>query len=95
MAENLLAKKEYRGMVSSSLFRGLVVVAWLFYFLGLFNGISYFQENTETRTHAQEESYKQWLNQEDKGPHSAAHYGLYAFKPVPALSIMDKGMEDF
>ena len=95
MAENLIAKKEFRGLTSSSLFKGLALVAWLFYFFGLFNGVTYFQENTETRTHAQEESYQQWLNQEDKGPHSAAHYGLYAFKPVPALSIMDKGMEDF
>lgn len=92
---NLIAKREYTSLVKSSLFKGVLAIGWLFYIFALYNGITYFNNNSETRNKAQEETYQQWLNQEDKGPHSAAHYGFYAYKPVPILSIMDKGMEDF
>lgn len=95
MVQYKIVDKEYRFLVGSSLFKGLLLVGWLFYAFALFNGIKYFQQNTEIRNKAQKVTYEQWLNQEDKGPHSAAHYGFYAYKPVPILSIMDKGMEDF
>jgi ABC-2 type transport system permease protein len=44
---------------------------------------------------AQELTRKQWLNQETKAPHSAAHYGVYAFKPQMPLSFIDRGIESF
>ncbi|MCU0647241.1 MAG: DUF3526 domain-containing protein [Gemmatimonadaceae bacterium] len=40
-----------------------------------------------TRTH--------WVTQEAKNPHSAAHYGIYAFKPAPVLSLIDNGVDPF
>lgn len=38
---------------------------------------------------------RQWLNQGEKGPHSAAHYGVYAFKPQMPLSFVDRGIEAY
>jgi ABC-2 type transport system permease protein len=35
----------------------------------------------------------QWLNQGSKNPHSAAHYGVYAFKPKTTLSFLDPGVD--
>ena len=37
----------------------------------------------------------QWLNQTKKNPHSAAHYGVYAFKPKSPLAIVDTGIDPY
>ena len=44
---------------------------------------------------AQGGSNEQWLDQGDKNPHSAAHYGNYAFKPAGPLSYFDNGISNF
>jgi len=36
-----------------------------------------------------------WLNQGDKGPHSAAHYGTYVMKPTSSLALLDAGLQDY
>ncbi len=36
-----------------------------------------------------------WVGQGEKDPHSAAHYSIFAFKPAPALSGLDSGVEPF
>jgi ABC-2 type transport system permease protein len=44
---------------------------------------------------AQRATREQWLNQGVKNPHSAAHYGVYAFKPKMPLSLVDQGVDPF
>lgn len=36
-----------------------------------------------------------WDNQGEKNPHSAAHYGTYAFKPKHPLSLVDQGVDKY
>jgi ABC-2 type transport system permease protein len=36
-----------------------------------------------------------WVNQGAKNPHSAAHYGLWVFKPVPPLALFDAGVNAY
>lgn len=36
-----------------------------------------------------------WLDQGQKDPHSAAHYGQYVFRPRSSLHWMDRGVDDF
>jgi ABC-2 type transport system permease protein len=36
-----------------------------------------------------------WLDQGEKNSHSAAHYGLYVFKPMAPLAVFDRGLEPF
>src|SRR5688572_9387659 len=36
-----------------------------------------------------------WLTQDQKNPHSAAHYGIYAFKPKSQLSMIDTGVDPY
>ncbi|WP_435622833.1 ABC transporter permease [Flagellimonas sp.] len=36
-----------------------------------------------------------WDNQGEKNPHSAAHYGTYAFKPKYPLSLVDQGVDKY
>ncbi len=36
-----------------------------------------------------------WVTQPPKGPHSAAHYGIYAFKPRATLATLDDGVDPY
>ncbi len=36
-----------------------------------------------------------WDNQGEKNPHSAAHFGTYAFKPKYPLSLLDQGVDKY
>jgi len=36
-----------------------------------------------------------WDDQGEKNPHSAAHYGTYAFKPKYPLSLLDQGVDKY
>ena len=47
------------------------------------------------REDAQAAMYDTWVNQGSKHPHSAAHYGQFAFKPKPVLSFLDVGLDNF
>lgn len=38
---------------------------------------------------------ERWLDQEDKHPHSAAHYGLYAFRPAAPLAFFEPGLHPY
>lgn len=49
----------------------------------------------EERAKAQSAMYDKWLNQGIKHPHSAAHYGQFAFKPKPVLSFLDVGLDNY
>jgi ABC-2 type transport system permease protein len=44
------------------------------------------------RATAQRVVEEQWEHQGDKNPHAAAHYGLYAFRPVTPLAFFDTGV---
>jgi ABC-2 type transport system permease protein len=44
---------------------------------------------------AQAAMREQWLAQEKKNAHSAAHYGIYAFKPRLPLSVVDTGLDPY
>lgn len=38
---------------------------------------------------------QQWQSQGEKNPHAAAHYGIYAFKPVTPLAFFDTGVSNY
>ncbi|WP_171022418.1 MULTISPECIES: DUF3526 domain-containing protein [unclassified Variovorax] len=48
----------------------------------------------EQRT-AQAMDYRDWLRQDRRHPHDAAHQGMHAFKPEAALSMLDAGINPF
>ena len=53
------------------------------------------QQIQQERIKAQAAMYDKWVNQEEKHPHSAAHYGQFAFKPKPVLSFLDVGLDNY
>ncbi len=47
------------------------------------------------RIEAQHAMYDKWVNQGEKHPHSAAHYGQFAFKPKSTLGFLDVGVDNY
>jgi len=72
----------------------LVIVLLL---LGIATWISAKQYETinEQYTAATSSERAIWDNQGEKNPHSAAHYGTYAFKPKYPLSLVDQGVDKY
>jgi len=68
----------------------------LFFIVGLalvtYLGIVQNNQQLEQQQVAKEHIRKQWENLDAMNPHSAAHYGSYAFKPTTALSSIDEGI---
>lgn len=52
-------------------------------------------DTLQARAQAQQAEMQRWQTQGAKYPHSAAHYGVYVFKPLSALSALDPGVERF
>ena len=44
---------------------------------------------------SQNQSRAHWVGQGEKNPHSAAHYGIYLFKPLVPLALLDKGVNSY
>ncbi len=71
---------------------------WLTIFLGVIGGFALwhqinFQSNLlKQRVKAQQDSRQEWLSQELKHPHMAAHFGNYAFKKPTLLHCFDPGL---
>jgi ABC-2 type transport system permease protein len=94
MIKNII-HKEFIEFTQDRHLKWIVVFVYLLFAIALFTGIQYYQKTDSTSKAAQTASYKQWLSQGKKNPHSAAHYGFYAYKPLSPLAIMDKGMEGY
>jgi len=90
-----IAKKEMKEIGRSAAFLWIVGIIVLLGGISVF--ISYNQFNAKLEQHelASEGERERWLGQGSKNPHSSAHYGTYAFKPVFALSLVDPGVEKF
>ncbi|MAU16771.1 MAG: hypothetical protein CMH46_14680 [Muricauda sp.] len=54
-----------------------------------------YQNINEQHQIAQKAEREVWDNQGEKNPHSAAHYGTYAFKPKYPLSLVDQGVDKY
>ncbi len=58
-------------------------------------GYGHRQEARAEQQAAQTADYADWLKQPRRHPHDAAHQGMHAFKPDPALAILDPGINPY
>ncbi|MEM9859369.1 MAG: DUF3526 domain-containing protein [Bacteroidota bacterium] len=86
--EFLTALRDTRLQVSG----GILIVLML---IAVFVGRQGQKLVQEERAKAQSAMYDKWLDQGNKHPHSAAHYGQFAFKPKPVLSFLDVGLDNY
>lgn len=90
-----IAKKEMTDLLRDKRLRWSALALYALFAIALFSGWHYFTQTQPRHAAAQAASYQQWLAQGTKNPHSAAHYGFYAYKSVPLLAVVDKGMDDY
>jgi ABC-2 type transport system permease protein len=90
-----IARKEFTDTLRDGRFRwgGVAVLALLLAAVGL--GWAHQREVAATQALAEDQTWEHWQQQGAKNPHSAAHYGVYAFKPVSTLSFVDQGVDPY
>lgn len=90
-----VARKEFTEITRDGrfLWTAAIIVALLLIAMGV--GAQRYVEDRDLRMAASSEVREQWLKQGEKTPHSAAHYGVYAFKPVTPLALFDPGYNDY
>lgn len=71
---------------------GLVVVLLL---TALAVGWAHQRDARAEQQAAQAMDYHDWLHQDRRHPHDAAHQGMHAFKPEAALAMIDSGINPF
>lgn len=65
----------------------LVTATWV--------GALRYEQDRALRKAASQEDREEWLAQGVKNPHTAGHYGMYAFKPATPLALFDPGINDY
>lgn len=90
-----IARKEFTELLRDGRFRWttLIIFALLLVSLGL--GWKNYSTVKREKEAAQADSRKTWENQGERNPHSAAHFGVYAYKPKMPLSLIDSGLDNF
>ena len=91
-----IARKEFAEIVRDGRFKWTAAIMILLLITALTGRLPEIQRR---RAHSAgrpgQTRIEQWLDQGDKNPHSAAHYGNYAFKPAGPLSYFDNGISNY
>jgi len=90
-----IARKELIGMLRDARFRICCVVVLLLLGAALLTGFVSRRAYEQQRANAVKAERHAWVNQGEANPHSAAHFGRYAFKPLLAASLLDKGLNSY
>jgi ABC-2 type transport system permease protein len=90
-----IIRKEILELTRDGRFRwgGFIVLVLLS--LSLLGGWFHRHQVEEAHTAAQAMSWSQWIEQGDKNPHSAAHFGVHVFRPTSPLSFVDQGVDGY
>jgi ABC-2 type transport system permease protein len=91
----LIARKELREQLRDGRARTVGVIVTLLLAASLISGWRQSREFREQQRIADVVAREQWENQGEKNPHSAAHFGTYAFKAPTLLSSLDRGVDAY
>jgi len=90
-----IAIKEFYQTSRDGRFRVAAALFLLLTLIALVIATQRYQSLSAERMRAQKEVASQWMDQGEKNPHSAAHYGQYAFRPALPLTFFDSGVQAF
>lgn len=88
----LIAQKDLLEIVRDGRLLGAGGLVLLLLLVSLVVGFTRQREVQAERVAAQALDYDDWVSQNERHPHDAAHQGMHAFKPEPPLSIVDPGI---
>lgn len=87
-----VARKEFRGALRDGRVLAGALVLLLLGLVALASAAARYASVSAERAVAQALIQEQWTAQGEKNPHSAAHYGVYAFRPALPLGFFDPGV---
>jgi len=90
-----IARHELADVVRDGRFRSAAGFTLLLLAVALLTGWTYQRDVAAEHESAARFSRETWLAQPARDPHSAAHYGAYAFKPRGPLTLFDSGVNQF
>ena len=90
-----IARKEWTEIVRDGRFRWIGATVLALLAVALVTGWQDASAARKAFSAAREAEAATWLGQGEKNPHSAAHFGQYAFKPTPPLAWVDRGVNDY
>jgi ABC-2 type transport system permease protein len=90
-----IAKQELRAMLRERRFQAAAILLCALFLVSLLGTRDYYVSLKNQIAEASQTARSQWDTQETKNPHSAAHYGTFAFKPAYPLSYFDRGLDAY
>ncbi|MEP2278379.1 DUF3526 domain-containing protein [Maribacter sp.] len=87
--------KETKELLREGRVRISIVIVLLLLGIAVFISSRQYNNVNEQYAAAKTTERAVWDGQGDKNPHSAAHYGTYAFKPKYPLSLIDQGVDKY
>ncbi len=90
-----IALKEFKENLREGRFRVSVIIVLLLLIMAAWLSYDYYASVQQQHSAAKENARNIWVSQDDKNPHSAAHYGTYAFKPKYPLALIDPGVDKY
>jgi ABC-2 type transport system permease protein len=90
-----IARKEFTELLRDGRFRWTAAIVLALLAVAVVAGARHQRDLVAQQAAAQSAEHARWLGQTPKSPHSAAHYGVYAFKPRLAPAFLDPGVEPY
>lgn len=90
-----VAAKEFRMLARDARVRLTALLLIVMLLVSLISAVMRYADVSQERAAAQSLINEQWTSQGEKNPHAAAHYGIYAIRPVTPLSFFDTGITSF
>lgn len=90
-----IAQKEFTATLRDRRFIIAGAFVLLLMLVAAGTGFRHYQLLAEQRGQANQSARASWLAQPEKNPHSAAHYGTFAFRPTSDLSFLDFGLDTY
>jgi len=87
--------KESKELLRDGRVRAAFVIVVLLLGIAVWISARQYQNINEQYAAAKTAEREIWDNQGEKNPHSASHYGTYAFKPKYPFSLVDQGVDKY
>jgi len=90
-----IARKEFVCLIRDGRFKWAIGIMFLLLVTSFVTGYQRYESLHSIREASQQKNSEQWLNQDRKNPHTAAHFGNYAYKPQGPLAFFDNGITNY